>query len=256
MKIGVLLSVREKATRLPGKVIKTIIDKNVTEHLVSRLKMAEAIDEIIISTSIHKQDNVFEGIAASTGVKVFRGSEDDKLLRYLQTANEFDLDAVIIVDGDDLLCFPEFITQTARALRTDDTSDVIFTKGLPLGAAASGIRKTALEKVMELKDEDDTEVWGGYFTSGDNFKVDYLEAEGIFQHPEIRMTLDYDEDLIFFETIFDELYTKNKQFSSHDVMALLVNSRPEICDITINAQKKYEQHISTASAVKFKKDTA
>ena len=26
MKIGILLSVREKATRLPGKVIKTIID--------------------------------------------------------------------------------------------------------------------------------------------------------------------------------------------------------------------------------------
>jgi spore coat polysaccharide biosynthesis protein SpsF len=254
VKIGILLSVREKATRLPGKVIKTIMDKNVTEHLISRIKMAENIDDIIISTSINKQDDVFEGIALKAGVKVFRGSENDKLLRYLQTADEFDLDAVIIVDGDDLLCFPEYITRTAAALRENETSDVVFTQGLPLGAAASGVKKVALKKVMELKDEDDTEVWGGYFTSGDNFKVDYLQAESILRYPEIRMTLDYNEDLLFFETVFDELYTKNKQFSSYDVIDLLVNNKPEICDITINAQKKYEQHISTATSVKFKKD--
>ena len=237
------------------KVIKEIMDKNVTEHLISRLKMTENIDDIIISTSTNKQDDVFEGIALKTDVNVFRGSENDKLLRYLQTADEYDLDAVIIVDGDDLLCFPEYITCTATALRENKTSDVIFTRDLPLGAAASGIKKAALEKVVELKDEDDTEVWGGYFTSGDTFKVAYLQAESIFRHPEIRMTLDYSEDLFFFETVFKELYTKNKQFSSYDVMDLLVNNKPEICDITINAQKKYEQHISTATAVKFKKDT-
>jgi len=254
MKIGVLLSVREKATRLPGKVIKTIIDKNVTEHLISRLKMAEKIDEIIISTSTNEQDDVFEKIASSSNIKVFRGSEDDKLLRYLQTAKGFNLDAVIIVDGDDLLCFPEYVSRTAGALRENKEADVIFTTGLPLGAAASGIRKEALEKVMLLKDEDDTEVWGGYFTSGDNFNVAYIQAKGIFNHSEIRMTLDYEDDLTFFETIFNELYTKNKQFTSYDVMKLLVHTKPEICNITISAQKKYEQHISTAATVKFKED--
>jgi spore coat polysaccharide biosynthesis protein SpsF len=254
VRIGILLSVREKATRLPGKVIKTIIDKNVTEHLVSRLKMAENVDEIIISTSTNKQDDIFENIALKTSVNIFRGSENDKLLRYLQTADAFDLDAVIVVDGDDLLCFPEYIALTATTLRENKAADVIFTQGLPLGAAASGIKKVALEKVMELKDEDDTEVWGGYFTSCDNFKIDYLQAEGIFRHPEIRMTLDYSEDLLFFESVFNKLYTKNTQFSSYDIMDLLVNKNPELCDITINAQKRYEQHISTATPVRFASD--
>ena len=36
-------------------------------------------------------------------------------------------------------------------------------------------------------------------------------------------------------------------------MELLVNGQPDICDITINAQKKYEKHILTAPRVKFKK---
>ena len=48
MKIGILLSVREKSSRLPGKVLKKIIDKNVTEHLISRLKMADYVDNIWI----------------------------------------------------------------------------------------------------------------------------------------------------------------------------------------------------------------
>lgn len=105
MKVGILLSVREKASRFPEKVIKPIFDKNVTEHLVSRLKMSKLADEIIISTSIDKRDDVFEKIAANLNIKIFRGSENDKLQRYYDTAKAFKLDAVVIVDGDDLLFF-------------------------------------------------------------------------------------------------------------------------------------------------------
>jgi len=252
MKIGLLLSVREKATRLPEKVLKKIANKSVTEHLISRLKMVDNVDQVIISTSTDVRDDVFEDIALSTGVDIFRGSKNDKLLRYLQTANKFDLDAVIIVDGDDLLCFPEFIADISSTLRDDKRSDVIFVQGLPLGAASSGIRKKALEKVIQLKDEENTEVWGGYFTTGNMFKVRYLQANGIFRNPHIRMTLDYSEDLHFFEAVFDNLYVKNKKFSSYDVMDLLVNRHPEICHMTTNAQKKYEKHIMSAPRVKFK----
>lgn len=251
MRIGILLSVREKASRLPGKVLKQIIDKNVTEHLISRLKMSKFADEIIISTSIDERDNVFEQIAIDLSVNIFRGSEDDKLKRYYDTAKEYNLDAVVIVDGDDLLCFPEFIDDTINELKENLLVDVIFTKNLPLGAAASGIRTKSLEKVIDLKDENDTEVWGGYFTSTNHFKVKYIEATGIFNNPNIRMTLDYDEDFEFFKTIFEKLYTKNRYFTSFDLMKLL-NEKPSICEINKEAQVKYENHISGAATVKFK----
>lgn len=251
MRVGILLSVREKASRLPGKVIKQILDKNVTEHLILRLKMSKLADEIIISTSTDKRDNIFGKIASDLNVKVFRGSEDDKLKRYYDTAKAFNLDAVVIVDGDDLLCFPEFMDETIKELKKDSTADVIFTKNLPLGAASSGLKTKALEKVLKIKDENDTEVWGGYFTSANHFNVKYLEAKDIFNNPTIRMTLDYDEDFEFFKTIFAKLYLDNKNFSSLDVMNLLKDN-PNICEINKEAQIKYENHISGATAVKFK----
>lgn len=253
MKVGILLSVREKASRFPEKVIKPIFDKNVTEHLVSRLKMSKLADEIIISTSIDKRDDVFEKIAANLNIKIFRGSENDKLQRYYDTAKAFKLGAVVIVDGDDLLCFPEFIDITIKELKKETLVDVIFTKNLPLGAASSGLKTKALEKVLELKNEEDTEVWGGYFTSTNHFNVKYLEAENIFNKPNIRMTLDYEEDFEFFKIIFEKLYTQNKNFSSLDVMKLL-EEEPSICEINKQAQIKYENHISGAAKVKFKED--
>lgn len=251
MRVGILLSVREKASRLPGKVIKTIFDKNVTEHLLSRLKMTELADEIIISTSIDKRDDIFEEISSSLNVQIFRGSEDDKLKRYYDTAKEYNLDAMVIVDGDDLLCFPEFIDKTIIELKNNSQADVVFTNNLPLGAAASGLKTKALKKVLEMKDENDTEVWGGYFTSTNHFNIKYLEATGIFNNPNIRMTLDYDEDFEFFKTIFEKLYLVNQNFSSFDLMSLLKNE-PVICKINKKAQLKYESHISGAAAVKFK----
>lgn len=251
MRVGILLSIREKASRLPKKVLKQIEDKNATEHLISRLQMTNLADEIIISTSTHKDDDVFQDIAKSMKCEIFRGSEEDKLKRYFDTANNFNLDAVVIVDGDDLLCFPEFIDSTITELKSNINCDVVFTKNLPLGAASSGLKTSALKKVLEIKDENDTEVWGGYFTTTSHFNIKYLEAEGIFNNPEIRMTLDYDEDLLFFEKIFQELYTKNKKFTSLDIMNLL-EKNPEISKINEQAQIKYENHISGAAKVKFK----
>lgn len=252
MKVGILLSVREKASRLPGKVIKNLYDKNVTEHLLYRLKMSKLADKVIISTSTDPRDNVFEDIAKEMNVDIYRGSEDDKLLRYFDTAKEFNLDGVVIVDGDDLLCFPEFIDETIQKLQSDTSIDVVFTKNLPLGAASSGLNVKALEKVLELKDENDTEVWGGYFTTTNHFNVEYIEAEGIFNNPNIRMTLDYEEDFEFFKTIFETLYLKDKNFSSHNVMKLLTEIDQSICNINKEAQIKYENHISDAADVKFK----
>ena len=79
--------------------------------------MAKGVDQVILSTSVHADDAVLADLAAAEGFAAFRGSEDDKLDRYYQTALHYGLDAVVIVDGDDPFCFPEGIDLVAAALR-------------------------------------------------------------------------------------------------------------------------------------------
>lgn len=251
MKVGLLISIREKSKRFPGKVLKEIKGQTVTEHLIDRLNTASGFDKIIIATSDDPRDKVFGNIAKEKNTEIYFGDPEDKLLRYLQIANNYELDAVIIVDGDDILCFPEIVTRTCKILR-EKNYDVIFWKYLPLGAACSGLTKSALKEVMNIKAETDTEVWGGYFTNGD-FNVRYEEPETeLFKHPEIRLTLDYEEDFFFFNAIYDELYEENREFSSIDLMKLLIDKRPELNKINSEAQKKYEKNIKKATTVKFK----
>ena len=252
MKIGILISIREKSTRYPGKVLKKIGDRTVTEHLIDRLKLSKGFDQLIIATSDDPRDKVFEEFANLKKIDIYFGDREDKLLRYLQICDNFNLDAVVIVDGDDILCFPEIVSRTINKLKKDDC-DVVFWENLPLGAASSGLTKKALEKVMNLKAESDTEVWGGYFTN-QYFKVARLKSDSeIFNYPKIRLTLDYKDDYDLFEKIFAH-FGYNNNFDSEELMQLLVNIKPELNEINKKAQLQYEEHIKKATTVKLKEN--
>lgn len=252
MKIGCLLSVREKATRLPGKVLLDVAGKPLTARLLERLTMARDIDQVILSTSIHPDDEVLTLLAKTNGFAAFRGSEEDKLDRYFQTASHYKLDAVIIVDGDDPLCFPEAIDMIAAVLRQGST-DCVYITGLPLGAAATGLTKAALTSVLKIKDERDTEVWGGYFIGSGRFRSHEIVIDDpLLRHPEIRLTLDYQEDYDLLTQIVAAFGNKTN-FSSRDLMDLLVNRKPELAKINAAAQERYQMHLQKCAPVKFKK---
>ncbi len=251
MKIGCLLSVREKATRLPGKVLLDVAGKPLTARLLERLSMAKNIDRVILSTSTHPDDEVLVRLAEMEGFESYRGSEDDKLERYFQTAEHYGLDAVIIVDGDDPFCFPEGIDMVASALR-EERADCVYLSGLPLGAASTGLTTDALNRVLKMKDECDTEVWGGYFIGSGRFSSHEIRIDDpLLFHPEIRMTLDYQEDYDLVLGVV-KAFGNRTDFSSRDLMDLLVNRNPELVAINVAAQARYETHLQKCAPVKFK----
>ena len=251
MKIGCLLSVREKATRLPKKVLLDLVGEPVTAKLLKRLQQAEGIDKVILSTSTHQDDEVLVKLAEAMGVDAFQGSEDDKLQRYYDTAMAFSLDGVVIVDGDDPLCFPEAISTVARELRSSEV-DCVYMTGLPLGAAATALSTKALKKVLEIKAESDTEVWGGYFIGSGFFNTKEITLpDPLLNHPELRLTLDYQEDFDLIKSVYQE-FNGRDDFTSYEVMDLLINKKPDLANINASAQEKYEQHINSAAPVRFK----
>lgn len=250
MKIAALISVRDKSTRFPGKILKPLHGQPVFEHLIDRIKTATKIDRVVIATSDDPRDAVFGPIAERKGIEVFYGSQADKLKRYLDALTHLDMQAAIVIDGDDILAFPEIVDATADRLR-QGSCDVVMWRGLPLGAASSGLTRNALAKIMDLKNEEDTEVWGGYFTRPGLFEVAYMDPDdALLAHPEVRMTLDYQEDFDFLEKIFDHL--KNNKFSSRELMDVLINQHPEWNEITKPAQERYLANIQKAAPVKMK----
>lgn len=251
MKSAIFIAVRMKSTRLPKKAILKIKGKTIIEHLIDRLKTAKLPDLIVLCTSTHPDDKILCDTAKKSKIECFRGNEEDKLDRFLNAAKKYNIDFMVNVDGDDVFCDPEFIDKTIENfIRTK--ADYITCKDLPLGAASHGIKFEALEKTCQLKDEKDTEIYGGYFTDTGLFKVEYLEVDEDLKHPEIRMTLDYPEDYEFFKTIFDELYRPGKVFALREILALL-KKKPHIMDINKGVQEKYVDRIRKHTKVELKK---
>ena len=241
MKTGLLLSVREKAKRLPGKVLLPFGKYNVTEHLLRRLMTSKRADEVVLSTSIDKRDDVLVEIAKRVGVAYFQGSEDDKLVRYRDTARKFRLDFVVVVDGDDPFCSMEHIdTIIERAAHSK--ADYFTWEGLPLGATGFGARVQALECICEEKTIENTEVWGHLFTENPNFISDVMaENKPIYNRPDIRMTLDYAEDYDFFKAVIEGLRSRGEEMTFKNIMNYL-DEYPEVVTINLGVQEKALEH--------------
>lgn len=250
MKSAIFITVRMKSSRLPGKALLEIKGKPAIEHLIDRLKLAKSPDLIVLCTSTHPDDAVLVNVARKNHIEYFRGSEDDKLDRYLNAALKHGLDFIVVTHGDNIFYEPEIIDEIVKLYLTTK-ADYTACKGLPLGTSPQGIKFGALKKVCQIKAETDTEVWGGYFTDTGLFKVEYLEVEAELRHPEIRMTLDYPEDYEFFKAIFDRLYCPGEVFSLRDIISLL-RRNPQLMDINRNAQAAYLEHLKKSAPVKLK----
>ncbi len=247
---AIFLSVRDKATRLPGKVMRVIQGRRAIEHLIDRLKRSTRADSLVMTTSTNPGDDGLACIAAEQGIGSFRGSEEDKLRRYLDAAEAGGVEFCVVVDGDDLFADPACIDRIVDEYKATG-ADYIICDDLPVGVTGFGVKIEALRRVVELKAENDTEVWGGYFTQTGLFRCRLLEAKPAHRRPDLRMTLDYPEDLAFFEAVFAELYRPGEIFSFDDVMELLAR-RPDIARLNAGMKERYEAGLGRAAPVRMK----
>ena len=57
MKTIVIVQARTGSSRFPAKVLKKINNKSIIEIIISRLKKAKEVDQIVIATTRNRNDN-------------------------------------------------------------------------------------------------------------------------------------------------------------------------------------------------------
>ena len=98
MKIGIIIQARTDSNRLPKKVLKIINHQSILSQVINQCKKMNL--DIIVATTKRKKDDPIIEIAKKMKVKFFRGSKDDVLDRYYQTAKKFNLDKIIKIISD------------------------------------------------------------------------------------------------------------------------------------------------------------
>lgn len=247
MKKGILLTVRTNSTRLPQKALKKLNNNLMTiEFLINRLKKKfENKVDIILCTSTNENDNILEEIALSNSILCYRGSELDKLERWYGAAKKYNIDNIATVDGDDLFVETELVF---KALEQLENNNVDFIKGdhtgLICGSFTYAFTFNSLERVINLKDSDDTEMMWVYFTETNIFKIEELEnINSRYYRDDIRMTLDYIEDFDFFNTVLEEYKNKGNNDSCsiclNDIIDI-IEAKPEIKNINFHRHQDWK----------------
>jgi len=252
MKVGYLITGRLKSTRLPKKLLLKIKGKPILSHMIDRLKLAKEVDEIILCTSVNKQDKPLGILALENNIKCYFGDPDDVLGRLLGAADEFNLDYILNITADCPFVDPSYADKIVQEY-IETGADLIRQFDLPHGVFSYGIKVEALREVVKIKDSFDTEVWGRYFTDTGLFKVVDLDVENKNHiRPGLRMTLDYPEDLEFFKAIFNVLHEENKVFSLSKILNLL-DANPKIIEINSDCEKKFNKRFVSQSEPRLKK---
>ena len=99
MKIPAFITVRSSSSRLPEKCFLPFGEGSVLEHIIKRVRHYD-LDPIICTTTEVTDDAIIE-LAKECNVKFFRGPVANKLLRWSQCCEHFDLESFHSVDADD-----------------------------------------------------------------------------------------------------------------------------------------------------------
>lgn len=253
MKNAIFITVRTESTRLPKKCLLKISGITTIEHLIKRVKRSKLSDSIVLCTTQQCEDDILCEIAKQQQIECVRGSVKDKLMRWQKAAEKFDVEFFVTADGDDLFCEPELIDLAFEQYRKN-RPDFIAADGLICGAFSYGIKVDALKRVCEIKDTDDTEMMWVYFTQTGLFKIEMLQdVPSVFKRPEIRLTLDYEDDFKVFKKIIEHFADKKEHFGLRDIVNF-IDKNPEVVKINQYLQKQFldNQRVKTKLIVKYK----
>jgi len=204
MKIGFLITARLKSERLPLKIIKDLNGKTVIERLIDRIKEIKDITDIVLCTSTNSQDRPLVDIARGNNIYYFNGDGQDVLKRLLDAAKFFNLDYFLGITADNPLITIHYSNLIVDEIRTNKY-DFIKLEGLPLGTATYGMKVKTLEVVCKIKSAIDTEFWGYLIDRPEIFSIKRIVIEDKLNRPELRLTLDYEEDYELIRNIYSNI---------------------------------------------------
>ena len=68
-----IIQVRMTSTRLPGKVLMEILGRPMLSYQIERVRQSQKINNIIIATTINKEDDPVAELANREGTLIYRG---------------------------------------------------------------------------------------------------------------------------------------------------------------------------------------
>jgi spore coat polysaccharide biosynthesis protein SpsF (cytidylyltransferase family) len=224
---GIFFIARLGSTRLGRKHLLVANGRTMLEWLVDRFLYSFQTEihnnkvKLFIVTSDKPENKEFEKIFEGKAVEVFYGSDANIPLRQLQCAQQNNIDSIISIDGDDILCSTRAAWEVYQKLLQGTAC--AKTAGLPLGMNVCGYQVKFLETSLKNNLNSILETgWGRIFNESNTSVVPYQEKEN---YSRLRMTLDYPEDGMFFTEVITTMGDRVITADDDDLIDFIIKNR-------------------------------
>ena len=257
MNVVTVIQARTGSSRLPNKVMQSLVGKPLLVRMVERVQAADLVGTVVVATTTESGDDPIETLCQAEGFHCFRGHEIDLLARHYQAGRQFDAEVVVKIPSDVPLIDPRIIDKVLGAY-LDKPGAYDFVSNLhppsyPDGNDVEVMSMSALETAWKeaRRDLEREHTTPFLWENPERFRIHNVTWEtGLDCSMTHRWTIDYEEDYQFIKAVYEALHPLDPLFSLKDILALL-DERPDIA--ALNAKYAgvnwYRHHLNELKTI-------
>lgn len=224
-KLVAALACRNKGSRLYGKPLQNLdINQNVSilDNIIASLKKNRTIENIVLGIAHGIENDGFVEYAKSRYVKYIRGDEDNVLERLISCGDL--CNATDILRSTSESPFPYLdLFNAAWDQHINEENDATFLDNIIDGCGYEILSVDALKKShRQGEDKHRSELCSLYIRENkNNFKIGYVQPPQKLARKDIRLTVDYPEDLIVCRAVYEQFKEYAPELPLLDVVDFL-----------------------------------
>ncbi len=224
-KVGAIILSRFNSTRLPGKALIKIADKEVLGYIYERLLKVLPAENIVVATSVEKDDQPIVDYCMEHKINCFRGSKDNVALRFLDCGRHYGFDYLVRICGDNVLLdhalLKQMIDMTLKGQYdlVSNTKDRTFPPGQSLEIVKRGFYEQAIKHMTSQEDQE--HVTHYLYAQGLLGKHAFVYNEQCPAMKSVKLALDDATDLAFLTKIIKAMGKDHREYVLKDIEQLL-----------------------------------
>lgn len=238
-KIAIIVAGRLKSSRLKNKALLKINGKPSIFHCLKSCTNSKDVNQVILATSFLKEDRPLKKFNLNNKVKVFTGHPEDVIKRYLDACKKYKVDIVVRVTADCPHISKEIINFLLKS-HLSTKAEFTYATNAAAGTSAEIYNTNTLKKIKRLKKNTSlSEYMTWYVLNNKNFfKINSVKLPKEFSR-NYRLTLDYNKDLILFNSLFKKLSKKKLKIDLKNIF-LILDKYKNIRNINKNCKLVYK----------------
>ena len=197
MKIIIIVPVRMGSKRLRGKILKKLKKFELLYILIKRLKKVKFINEIVISTTRNREDNLIIKYCRKFKINFFRGSSLNVAKRISDTASHYKAAVFIRINGDSPLIDYRIINKALKIFKNKNPDLVtnIFPRTFPIGQSVEIMKSKVLKENLSKFNKQEYKEHVSKFFYKNKKKFNIINLKNSKNYSKLKLAVDTSKDL-------------------------------------------------------------